>query len=170
MRSIIAEAESLLSLGRIDLAREKVEAALTLDPQSIAALGIAARLALDDGQNDKGVEILNRLLSRNPHEYQSRYRLALAYQRAGRKDDYAREMIRFEESRGLYRSLSELSSKAIEEPDNATVRRELAETCRTLGKTQLAVIWERAAANVAPRNSKRSPRQNSEDIPTKNGI
>jgi predicted Zn-dependent protease len=145
---LLRRAEALLALERIPEARKAAEAARAMDSKSCAASSLLARVSIDEGKTEEGAALLEELLGRCPHEFRDRYRLAQALQKLGRKDEAVREMTAYEASQELYKSLVELNAKAIEEPDNAAVRRELAKVCRQLGKDQLAEVWERAAGSV----------------------
>jgi len=148
--SLSLEAEALLALGQFDEVRLKIEEARRLDPQAHTPRSLEARLAFEEGKTDVAISLLEALLKDSPHEYKDRYRLAMAYQKSGNAAESQRQLKRFEASQALYRSLSDLNAQAIQEPENAEVRRKLAEICRTLGKHDLAAVWEQAARSVAP--------------------
>lgn len=146
---LMRRAEAWLELGKIPEASQAAEAARRLDGESCPVLSLAARAALESGETEAAVPLLENLLTRCPHEFRDRYRLAQAYRRLGREKDAERELQAYEESQKLYRSLTDLNAQAIQEPENAAVRRELAALCRRLGKRELAEVWERAAQNAS---------------------
>lgn len=147
--SLALEAEALLALGRFDEARERIAEARLLDPKAFEPRSLEARLAFEEGKTDAAIELLETLLKDAPHEYKDRYRLAMAYRRDGNAEESDRQLKQFEASQALYRQLSDLNTQAIQEPHNAEVRRKLADLCRTLGKPELAAVWDQAARSVS---------------------
>ena len=146
---LMRRAEASLELGKIPEGRQAAEAARRLDGASCPVLSLAARGALESGETEAAIPLLEDLLTRCPHEFRDRYRLAQAYRRLGREKDAERELQAYEESQKLYRSLTDLNAQAIQEPENAAVRRELAALCRQLGRPEMAEVWERAAQNTS---------------------
>jgi tetratricopeptide (TPR) repeat protein len=144
-RGIALQVEALWNLGRNDEATrllDGVPSAMRDDPQ---ILNVQATIHLDQRRPAEAAAVLESLLKSDPHDFRSRYRLASAY---GQLEDAARqkqELALAEASQSLRARLTELTTKAIEEPRNREVRRELAQVCEQLGKKELARMWKAAA-------------------------
>ncbi|MGV2341886.1 MAG UNVERIFIED_CONTAM: hypothetical protein LVR18_50615 [Planctomycetaceae bacterium] len=84
--------------------------------------------------------------ARFPFDEDLQYRLALALQAHGETVKSEAAMAEWNRRNELKKRLVELNQKASEQPDNAAVRRELAEICRQMNRPQLAAMWSAAAA------------------------
>lgn len=144
--SLAMQAECHHSLGRLKRAQGLLERARQLDPDLRAMLILEAQLHMDDRDAESALAPLQRILRRDPHDFPARYQLALAYQHLGDADLARQEMARVKESEALRNRLRELYKQAIQSPDDAEVREQIAELCDTLGQNRLATLWRRAAA------------------------
>jgi len=144
--SSVLRAECLLNLGRNDEARAALDDAAVENAVDPRVLLLEARLALDANEAEAALSPLRTILEDAPHHYAARYQLAQALRRLGRREEAADELKKMEESRALSLHLTELNLQAVEHPDDADIRNELARTCRSLGKTDLAAMWAKAAA------------------------
>jgi predicted Zn-dependent protease len=139
------EAECRWSLGQVEQARELLDQAAQIDPAEPRVPQLRARLLVEAGRAADAVPLLEDVLARDPHDFESRYRLSLAFRRLGQTDRADEEMHRMQESRALRRRLTDLSDLAVAEPRNAQVRDELAGICEELGKPDLARLYRQAA-------------------------
>ncbi|HEY3968908.1 MAG TPA: tetratricopeptide repeat protein [Planctomycetaceae bacterium] len=139
-------AECFLSLGRTTEAVAALDQAREQSPHDPRVLLLEARIAIDGGKPEAAISPLRDLLSNDPHDYAARYQLAQALQRLGRSRESAAELARMESSRELALRLTRLSQEADELPSDPDVRIRLAETCESLGKTELALMWRKAAS------------------------
>ncbi|QDU40963.1 Tetratricopeptide repeat protein [Maioricimonas rarisocia] len=135
-------------LGESEAAQRALKAALQLDAGNPDVLSRQADMLLASGEAEQAVAILERLVQADPYDHHARYRLSLAYRQAGRDEDASREAKRVEELKAKYDRLSELNNQAIQAPNDATIRRELAEICDDLGRPRLAEAWRRAAVVI----------------------
>lgn len=84
-------ADALEKDGRLDAARQRLEAALLLDPQSAEAIGLLGKILFKQGKPAEAVRPLETAIARAPNDPESRYLLARIYQQLGRREDAARE-------------------------------------------------------------------------------
>jgi predicted Zn-dependent protease len=89
-------ADALEKDGAADSARERVEVALKLDPQSPEANGLLGRILFKQGKAAEAVKPLEFAAAKKPDDQESRYTLARVYQRLGRREDAAREFAEVE--------------------------------------------------------------------------
>jgi tetratricopeptide (TPR) repeat protein len=122
-----------------------LDRAVELSPDERSVLLLDGRMRLDAGDAGAAVVSLKRALARDPHDYECRYQLALAYRRSGRTGAYDVEISRMKRSQDLYKRLSELNLQAIRRPRDAEIRDQLADVCQKLGKHKLAKMWSNAA-------------------------
>lgn len=138
-------AECLWSTDREDDAYELLAEARRQAPDSRSVLLLEARIHQNDGRADQAVGPLQRALELDRHDAEARYQLAQAYRQTGRVEKFEEAMARWKESMGLLERLTALSLEAIEKPNDAGIRWELARMCDALGKPKLAASWRRAA-------------------------
>jgi len=139
------EAECRWNVGEQDQARKLLDQAELVDTHEPRLLQVRSRILIENGQAAAAVPLLEELLEKDPHDFESRYRLAMAYRKLnehGRSDE---EMARMRESQALRRRLSDLSDQAVTRPRDAQVRDELAEVCEQLAKPELAKLYRQAA-------------------------
>lgn len=139
------ESECHWGLARLDRARQSLERARKLDAVERLVLLLTARIELETGNPAAAIAALKRHLERDPHDFEGRYRLALAYRQLGRLKEYEIEIARMQQSQRLRRQLSELSDLAVDRPRDADIRDQIAAVCETLGKDKLAAVYRRAA-------------------------
>jgi len=151
------EAECHWSLGQIEKSRELLDRAAEVDPAEPRVPQLRARLLIEAGRAADAIPLLEEVLTRDPHDFESRYRLSLAFRRLGQADRADEEMRRMKESQALRRRLTDLSDQAVAEPRNAVIRDDLARICEELGKPDLARLYRQAAAAcraAAPANDR----------------
>ncbi|MGK0190235.1 MAG: putative Zn-dependent protease [Verrucomicrobiales bacterium] len=119
--------------------------AYALEPQSEPVLELGARIYLDQSEPEKAIPLLQRVLSINPHNANSRYSLAMAYRQLGETEEYQQEIQQWRESQKLRTRLSELNVQAMSDLRNAELRDEIADLCEESGKPKLARMWRSAA-------------------------
>jgi tetratricopeptide (TPR) repeat protein len=89
-------ADALEKDGNVSAARQRVEAALTLDPQSPEANGLLGKILLKQGKAVDAVKPLEFSVTKKPDVHELRYTLARVYQQLGRREDAAREFAEVE--------------------------------------------------------------------------
>lgn len=139
------QSECQWNLGRREVAWKRLEQAAALDPALRSVLVLQGRFHLEAGDPDLAEAALRKALDQDPHDFESRFLLANAYRKQGRNGEYQAELARVEASRALRIRLSELNKEAIQRPQDAQVRHDLAALCAELGKDKLAAMWRRAA-------------------------
>jgi predicted Zn-dependent protease len=88
------------------------EEALRFDPQSFAAHNALGRILLEIGDVGRAVQVLETGVKLAPDSPETRYALARAYARAGRKEDAAHERAEFARLNELRRGLEEETQSA----------------------------------------------------------
>jgi len=89
-------ADSLEKDGNANSARERIEAALKLDPQSPEANGLLGKILFKQGKAAEAVKPLEFAAAKNPADQETRYTLARVYQQLGRREEAAREFAEVE--------------------------------------------------------------------------
>ena len=142
----VVRAECLWTLNRHGEAKQQLLAAQRLEPSDRQALWMSVRIALDEERTTEALHTLQKLVDAEPTNHQALYEISLAYRRLG-KDSEAQEFLeRRNVARALFERLVELNKQAINEPQNASVRLDLAKVCEQLGKKELAIVWRDAAS------------------------
>jgi tetratricopeptide (TPR) repeat protein len=150
---VVLRAEGLARVGRLPEA-ERVLAPLLDGPAPPAAvLTTAGRVAFDVGKYDRAAALLERAAALDAADYAANFHLAQAYARLGRAEDARRWQTRADQIRSDLRRMSQLTDQAGSRPWDASVRTQLAEVTRRLGKTDIADRWERAARSCPPQEA-----------------
>ena len=144
--TLALQAECAGSLGRAAEAWKLLADAQALDPDQRDTLLLDGRMQLDAGRPEKAVRPLRRAVELDPHDHESRYQLAQALGKLGKRAEADAELERVNESSALKTKLAKLNQDAIDHPRDAAVREQIAELCEQMGKSKLAATWKRAAA------------------------
>ena len=147
-------------LGEKDEADRLIDRARAIDPHEALGLRVRSRILTERGEYAAAIPLLEELLEHDPHDFESRYKLATACQRLGNSDRAATEMERMRESQALRRRLSDLSEEAASRPEDAAVRDELASVCEKLGMLELAQSYRRAAEACRQTQHRTAPQHN----------
>jgi tetratricopeptide (TPR) repeat protein len=139
------KAECRWSLGDRDQAISLLNRAIALNSNARGALLLKARIDLEDGNPQLALKPLQTLLDRDPHDFNTRYQLSLAYQALGEKETAAAELERMKSSQALLNQLSKLYFEAVQRPRDPAVRDEIANLCEQLDKPDLVKLWRRSA-------------------------
>jgi tetratricopeptide (TPR) repeat protein len=140
------EADCHWNLGDQDLARDLLEQASLIDAHEPRLLLVRSRILIESGQPASAVPLLEELLEKDPHDFESRYRLALAFRKLNDPGRADAEMQRMRQSQALRRKLADLSDQAVSRPRDAQVRDDLADVCEQLAKPELAKMYRQAAS------------------------
>ncbi len=84
-------AEALADDGNVEVARQRLDAAIKLDPQSPEANGLLGEILFKQGKAGEAVKPLEFAVAKLPTDQERRYLLARVYQQLGRRDDAKRE-------------------------------------------------------------------------------
>ena len=147
---LILQAECHLEMGAPDRAAEMLEKARAIGPKSRPVLIFTAQRLLDANKPAEAAPLLKQAVDQDPHDFRSRYKLAMTYRDLGALDDYSREMSRSEESRKLHDRDSELTQKLRKQPNDAEIRYELSVVAGELGFGEIAALWRRGADAFRP--------------------
>ena len=147
-RILVMRAECLWSTGELDQARQLLARAEELQPGNSAGRLLRARMLLDDGQREAAIALYREILEREPHDFQTRYQLALAYQAHGDTEAYERELRHYQESEKKRAELFDMYRVAMKNPADAQIREQISALCEELGQESLAETWRTAAKNA----------------------
>lgn len=150
-------AECYWSLGQKDRSNRIVDDALNLSPDHRPSLRIKVRLLEDEGNIEDAVKVLRQILKAEPYDVESRYTLVQLLGVRGLNEQRDREQAEYARYRKLQDRLVELNLEASSHPDAVAPRRELAQVCQELGRTQLAEMWRRAADVCEQRLRQQNP-------------
>lgn len=142
----VVRAECLWTMSRQEEAKRELDKARTATPDDPKVLWLTARMALDENRIDDALKSLQQVIAIEPTNHQALYEISLAYRRLGKVPEAQDFLERRNAAHTLYERLVELNKQAIKEPENATIRQELATVCDQLGKKELAAVWRDAAA------------------------
>lgn len=145
---LVMRSECLWSMGELDQAKQLLARAEADRPDSVRVRLLRARMLLDEGDRQGAITIYEELLAREPHDFQTRYQLALAYQAAGDNDAYERELARYRESEVKRSELFDMYREAMQRPADFEIRDRLATLCEELGQRELAETWRKAAQSA----------------------
>lgn len=84
-RYLLAHAECLRALGDSEAAAAEIEEVLARSPDDPRALRLSAELCLERGDHSRALELLERALESDPHDWRVHYQLSIVYARLGRE-------------------------------------------------------------------------------------
>ncbi|MGH7194014.1 MAG: hypothetical protein ACREJM_10850, partial [Candidatus Saccharimonadales bacterium] len=143
--SLLLQAKCRHALGNLEQAAALAEQALQLAPKDAAALSFMATLAGEAGEPRKVADLLARAVRQQPRDYSLRYRLVQAYHRIG-EDERAEQVGEgMEELRLAGEEYRQLLRQADRDFTDLTLRYRIASLAQTLGFTDIAQSWYRAA-------------------------
>ena len=145
---LVMRSECLWSMGELEESQKLLAEAEALKPDSVQVRLLRARMLLDDGQRDQAIAIYEELLAKEPHDFQTRYQLALAYQSAGNAEAYERELARYRESESKRSELFDMYREAMQRPADYEIRERLAALSQELGQHELSETWRKAARSA----------------------
>ena len=143
-------ATCLWSVGRKADSQTLLERIQAIDADNIEVLWLEARFALEEGQTEKAISVLLKIVAIDPFHDTALMELATSYRRLGNFVESDRYLARRNVARELFEKMVALNTRAIREPLNADVREELADVCENLGKPELALVWRDAANSLRP--------------------
>jgi tetratricopeptide (TPR) repeat protein len=143
-------AEYHYAIGETELAKETLARAIAAEPDNLEVSLLRATILLDEGQAERAAEILNRAALKHPHEYMLHFKLAQAYAQSGKPKQAETEQKLADEIREIRKEFADLHQAAWDRPDDAAIRLRLAELAGKLGRPDLADVWLKSAAALAP--------------------
>lgn len=138
------------ALGDTVKAREIVGEALAKQPHHVASLRLMARFQLEAGRIEDAISLLEKAKQHASQDWQLRYQLANAYQRAGKARMAKQQLDEMQQLRTLWERFSALHKKAIADPEDVSVRVDLGELALELQRPDLAANWFTAAIGIDP--------------------
>jgi tetratricopeptide (TPR) repeat protein len=142
-------AECFWGQGQRFEAQELADRALCGQPPVAALLRLRAKIHLAADEPAAAASRLERALQIDRHDYASRYLLAQAYENLGRRDEATEHRRLGQQTQDDLKEMTRLNKEAMDKPNDASVRRCLAEKCRKLDKPELAAMWLQAAADCS---------------------
>jgi thioredoxin-like negative regulator of GroEL len=127
--------------------------AMAIDPQySPAKLAMGKRM-LDEGRAENAAQILVVARQLEPFNREIQLQLSQAFRAMGRTEEADVALKRMLEIQAWEREFSDLHDQVASHPDDAEIRYRTGELANRLGKSQLAVLWFRAALSIDPSHS-----------------
>ncbi len=143
---LAARAECWWNLGDAKRAEEQLIRSEELGEVTASGQRLQARMLIEDQKADVAITILSDLLTNDPSDNEAEYLLATAYRLAGDNALSTQHLQKSESLKALKTKLTSLSQQAMDDPDDAGVRDELASVCESLGMSEMAAVWRTAAA------------------------
>ena len=144
----LLKAKCLLALGNREEAQAAVVAVLRGDPNDIEALLLQGTILLEDGDVQAAIEPLRHAASDQNH-YLAHVTFAKALAAVGRDEEAGREQETAARIRETRQKFADLHKEAWENPQDADVRWQLAETAANLGRPYLEAVWKAAARSLS---------------------
>lgn len=143
-------AECLRMLNRPADAAREVDTALAANPTDAKVRGrlLTERgsLLVDRRDDAAAAAAFEQALAADEHNLTARFQFSLTLRRLGRAAQADAEEAKFKDSEARVKRVADLTKRAIEQPWDPAVRRDLADACRGLNLTDMAAHWQRAAA------------------------
>jgi tetratricopeptide (TPR) repeat protein len=152
-------AECFFGLNQNEQASQILDRALAAFPVQLELLRLRGKLYLSDKQPQRAVELLQRAVRLDHHDFESRYQLSLALQQLGRTAEAQEEEQHLKQTQQYRAELARLNQEAVTKPWDEQVRLRMAELCDRLEKPALATMWRRAAAECPPAPTQERPRE-----------
>lgn len=152
----VVRAECYYAIGEMAQAKETLARASSRAPDNLDILLLRGTIILDEGNAQRAVEILSRAADLHPHDYMVHFQLAQAHSQADQPKQAEKEQNTAERIRTLRKEFAELHQAAWDQPRNAQIRLRLAELATELGRPDLADVWLKSAAALAPLASKQA--------------
>lgn len=143
-------AECWFSLGNADNAVEELEKCLVLEPNNSKALMLKATNQRESGSIEAATTTLEQAVAAHPADFDFRFHLMTAYNALGKKEKALEQQQEMTRLRSLRTKFTELHHKAMSQPKDGQIRKELGKTALELGRTELALSWFKAAASLSP--------------------
>jgi len=151
-RATATRAEAEWAQGRTAEAVARLDAALKSHADSLPLLRLRGKLHVEAGEWEPAAVLLERAVKADTTDLTSLHHLAMAYDRLKRPADAERVRKQHQSTKDALGTLTTLNREADARPWDPAVRLKLAEVCESLGKSQLAVMWRRAAEAGAVRS------------------
>jgi tetratricopeptide (TPR) repeat protein len=145
-RKLALQADCEYREANVEQANALLARALQLDPKNFDALLLQGTIASEQGRPDDAKKSLDAAVASDPADFTARFRFAQVLQQLGETEKADAQMELKNRYTDLRRRFAELHQEASTKPDDASIRRELAETAKLLHKPELAKMWMRAAA------------------------
>lgn len=128
-QALIAAADVFIGLSKYDKAKKCVDDVLDKQPDNYRALQIRARLFSREGEHEKAIDILKKLMSSSPRNLTTRVNLGCAYVSAERLDE-AKEVFNgvLAEDQGNQDAKDQMATVAFKEGDFSLAEQLIAET------------------------------------------
>ncbi|MFN7766721.1 MAG: tetratricopeptide repeat protein [Planctomycetaceae bacterium] len=150
-RQQLVRIEALRGLGETDEARSVWNQLEQTAPKLEGVALMGALLDLDQGLAANARVRLQRVLAQRPHNVVARNQMVRACQMLGETDQAKAEAEKLLASQALNERHDRLAAKALAEPGNTSLRRELAQLCDELGRPADAARWRRGGGPMRPR-------------------
>ena len=136
--------------GELDNALTSANAAIELEPNNTRAHLVKGRVLMGKREFAAALPSLELAVKNKPNAHEARFLLGRCLIQTGDPDRGKQEIAKSTEQKELFLKVSELHLKAVEEPGNVEVRKELAQATEQLGELKSAIGWRRAVLGLNP--------------------
>lgn len=136
--------------GDLQLALDAAQRAVELAPRHPQANFILGRIYLSERAWEKALPHLRTAVEMSPTDHEPRFLLGRALLQTGDAEEGQEQLERSTELKELFLEMAELHIRAIEHPDDASLRVQLGKLAEQLGRPSLALTWYRAALGLQP--------------------
>ena len=152
--AVVGWSDALQSLGKLDQARQVLDQFLKQHPRSSSIQSQRASLALEEGDFDLVVELLQPEIDRGSQQQTVNYAYATAQQRRGNSDIAERHFQIAAEASKEGLALLQLDAQLIREPDNIELKYEIGWRNLRYGNPNEGLFWLSQVLKVDPSHAK----------------
>jgi len=146
-------AEVLAARSQSQPALEKLELALSMEPENLPALLMQAKLLTEQSKMEEALAVLQHAVDAHPYDAGVHYQLSQLYARQGDKELAAKHAAESGRLRQLRIHFAELHAAASVNSSDAEVRYQLGMAAQELGLTEMAASWLGAALSLQPQHA-----------------
>ncbi len=144
------QAECHLALGEFDEAQQYIQQAISIDAQHEHALEMHGTLAMQSGQTEQALAILQHAAAKHPGNDRVLFKLSNVHRQLGNADEAATVFAQHEQIKKLKIQYIEKNVVAAQVPTDANIRFELGKIAEQLYDVPAAASWYQAALALDP--------------------
>ncbi|MEC7566257.1 MAG: tetratricopeptide repeat protein [Planctomycetota bacterium] len=147
------ESECYVALGEFEKARLQIDKTLQVDPQHEHGLEINGTLAMQTGDPQQALKILQQAAKLHPGNDRILFKLSNVHRQLGQTSQAQTVLEQHEHIKQLKIQYIEQNVRAAQAPGDAEIRFELGQIAQQLFDTEAAVSWYRAALALNPEHT-----------------
>lgn len=141
LAGLVGEVQCLRALGRSDEARERIQAAMGIDPLDSAVAFEAAQVEMDENQYDAAIVVLEPAVEANPRDHNLRNAYAEALGGVGRTDEAKEQFDHVDAFKNKLREAKVLVEELTSNPDDPDKRYRIGKLHLDYGDPKEGLIW-----------------------------